>query len=82
MLEFLRRDLPQLDLHGLTRGDIDTRIDQFLYECHERNQDSVRIIYGAGKGILQAETLKILNKHPLVSGHKEGVGSCIVVLDI
>lgn len=78
----LRRDLPELDLHGLNRGDVDTRIDQFLYECHERNQDAAKIIYGAGKGILQAETLKILSKHPLVSGCKEGVGNCIVILDI
>ena len=76
----LRTDAPKLDLHGRFDHEIETKIDQFLYEHFNNNELSVEIVYGIGKGVLSKATREFLKDHPLVEKVIDKGGSCVVIL--
>jgi dsDNA-specific endonuclease/ATPase MutS2 len=76
----LRVDAPQLDLHGRDPHEIETKIDQFLYQNYNNGESSVQIIYGIGKGVLSKIAREILSRHPLVEKVVDKGGFCVVLL--
>jgi DNA-nicking Smr family endonuclease len=73
--------IPELDLHGFYPDQAENKVDVFLYEHYNKGEDSIRIIYGLGKGIMEETVLAYLDNHPLVAEIKKEVGSCIVVFE-
>lgn len=76
-----------LDLHGMTRSDIDKVLRKFCLKCMKYNKKYVSIITGKGTGIVKEEFLKwISNSSEIVisiSPVKDtnlGVGSYILRL--
>ncbi|EKD79688.1 MAG: hypothetical protein ACD_41C00001G0003 [uncultured bacterium] len=53
------RSLPQVDFHGLTRGDVPFEIDRLVRENPGR---CVRIIYGHGRGIMANEVMSYVHR--------------------
>jgi DNA-nicking Smr family endonuclease len=76
----LRRDLVQLDLHGMYPENALQQLELFLYDQQGNDQEVVRVIYGGGKGILREKVLRYLQRHPMVDTLVEQGGSCIVFL--
>ena len=76
----IRKEMPELDLHGLFPEEINNRVDLFLYENYKNKEASVKIIYGIGKGVLRKEVLSFLQNHPLVDKIINKEGSCLVLL--
>ncbi len=77
----IRKKIPELDLHGLFPDEINNRIDLFLYENCQKQEESVKIIFGIGKGVLRKEALSFLQNHPLVDKIIDQGGSCLVILN-
>ena len=78
----LNREIPKFDTHGLFPDEVETRIDQFLFEYfRDPLADSVRIVYGIGEGKMKKKVIEFLEKHPLVGEVKDEGASCIVVFD-
>jgi hypothetical protein len=73
--------IPELDLHGFYPDQAENKVDVFLYERYKKGEDSIRIIYGLGKGVMEETVLAYLENHPLVAEIKKDVGSCIVVFE-
>lgn len=76
----LRNDLPSLDLHGLFTNEIDDKIDQFLFECFNKNEPGVRIVVGVGAGKIHEASIEFLSKHPLVEKVLDKGGTLVVLL--
>jgi dsDNA-specific endonuclease/ATPase MutS2 len=76
----IRRDAPKLDLHGRDPHEIESQIDQFLYQNHLNKELSVEIIYGIGRGVLSQTARDFLKNHPLVEKVVDKGGSCVVIL--
>ncbi len=69
-----------MDLHGFFPDEVETRVDQFLYDSYNGNAESARIVYGIGEGKMREKVLSFLEHHPLKTGIIEEIGSCVVVL--
>ncbi len=76
----LRTNAPKLDLHGRFSHEIESQIDQFLYENYNKKELSVEIVYGIGRGVLSQATRKFLENHPLVEKVVDRGGFCVVIL--
>lgn len=72
--------IPTLDLHGFYPVEALDKMEIFLYDCSQKNEDMCRIVYGGGTGKLQEEILKEIQTHPLVKEFKEQGGSCVVLI--
>lgn len=73
------KDSPTLDLHGSSVFGIQDKVDQFIVK-EIKDNDSVEIIFGIGKGRLREEVMNFLKNHPLVEKIIDKGGSCIVLL--
>ncbi|MBT4120980.1 MAG: Smr/MutS family protein [Candidatus Magasanikbacteria bacterium] len=73
-------DIPVLDLHGLYPSEALEQVEPFVFAMHKDKQDTGRIIYGGGTGVLRKEVLNYLQKHPLIEDVVEEGGSCLVLL--
>jgi dsDNA-specific endonuclease/ATPase MutS2 len=71
--------IPVIDLHGLYSSDALEKLDIFIYQCIEKNEDSGRVIYGGGTGKLREVVLGKLKDHKAVSKYQEEGGSVIVL---
>jgi dsDNA-specific endonuclease/ATPase MutS2 len=79
----LRHDLPELDLHGKKGEDqIESAIDQFLYQQFNKQEQSLEVIYGIGTGRMKETAVNYLSTHPLVEKVIDKGGSCIVLLHV
>ncbi len=76
----LRRDLPELDLHGCFTYEVQEKLEIFLYQQIERQEQAFQIIYGFGTGALRRVVLEYLQSQSLIAGVKEYGGKCLVVL--
>ena len=76
----LRRDLAVLDLHGAYPGQVNDRLEPFLYTQYRASTTAVKIIYGGGTGALRERVLTVLRQHPLVATIAEEGGACTVIL--
>ena len=73
-------DLPTLDLHGFYPQEALDKLELFLFDKYEFGAQTLRIIYGGGKGILKEKVLAYLKNHSLVDTIKDDGGACIVIL--
>ena len=70
-----------LDLHGLYIDEALEKIELFLFENFEKNNDTVlRIIYGGGTGKLGNAVNECLKQHKLVKKIVKDFGCCFVVI--
>ncbi|MFH1291856.1 MAG: Smr/MutS family protein [bacterium] len=77
----LSDDLPILDLHGLYPSDALDRLEIFLFDHHDKNNEKViRIVYGGGTGRLGEKVKGYLKNHGLVQEIIEEHGACLAVL--
>jgi dsDNA-specific endonuclease/ATPase MutS2 len=72
--------IPELDLHGKKIGEVEEKIDQFLYHNFLNKEPAVRIITGGGTGILKEKVKSYLAKNSLVFEVVDEFGTLAVVL--
>lgn len=60
---FFKRDVPNIDLHGLTSEIAKVLVEDFIKENVRLGNKEIVIIHGIGTGILKNETHKILYKY-------------------
>jgi len=58
--------LPSLDLHGLSVHEAELEVDHFLSKMAFRKEQVVKIICGAGTGVLADAIWEFVQKHPMV----------------
>jgi len=77
----LDSNIPTLDLHGSYINEALEKLELFLFQNYNKNEEKiVKIIYGGGTGKLGEEVCKKLNDHVLVSRVIKEFGSCLAVL--
>jgi len=77
----LRDDLPTLDLHGLFPDDAINKVEIFLFDNYNQDEDNVvKIIYGGGTGRLGKQIREYLQEHEMVGEVIKEHGSCLVML--
>lgn len=76
----LRRDLPELDLHGLYSSDALHRLELWLFELSQSPEKEARVIFGGGTGKLGEIVKKTLTEHPLIEQIVDEGASCLVLL--
>ena len=77
----LRDDLPTLDLHGMYPDEAIDKLELFLFDNFDKNDEQViKIIYGGGTGRLGYKVRDYLKKHNLVKKISKEFGSCLVVI--
>ena len=59
--------IPEIDLHGMYPDDAEQLLHSELYRFGENNQKVVRVIYGAGTGVLAKTIIESLAQNPMVS---------------
>ncbi len=67
-------DLPigdELDLHTFDVRDIKSVVEEYLYQCHIRGMQEVRIIHGKGIGTQQRLIRSVLERSPYVRSFSE-----------
>lgn len=60
----------QIDLHEfpqLTMEELEFRLDEFLEISYQEKMSPVLIITGKGRGVLNTNTMKILQKHKRIA---------------
>jgi DNA-nicking Smr family endonuclease len=76
----------ELDLHGLSRVEAASLLEDFLRECAGRRMKCVRVIHGKGEGILREAVRLFLNGRRDVAAFCEappaqgGSGAVLVLL--
>ncbi len=53
-----------LDLHAFSPRDVASVVEEYLYQCRERDLVEVRIIHGRGKGVQRAMVRRLLRTIP------------------
>lgn len=69
-----RKDIPQLDLHGLTAEQAEAQADMFINSEFMKGNRVVRIVHGKGTGKLQKVVSGFVSTHPLVAKSRGGEG--------
>jgi len=59
--------IPEIDLHGMYPDEAEQLLHSELYRFGENNQKVVRVIYGAGTGVLAKTITESLGQNPMVS---------------
>ncbi len=77
----LRKDMSQLDLHGMMPEQAMKEVDSFLDRQNMNGEDSVRIVYGIGTGEMRRRVLEHLKNGQSIESVKEDQqqASCIVI---
>ncbi|HWW95488.1 MAG TPA: Smr/MutS family protein [Vicinamibacteria bacterium] len=76
----MKLPIPTLDLHGKSREDAAEELDRFVDHEFYAGTETVSVVTGFGKGVLQALVREVLPKNPLVASWQELYGSFEVVL--
>ena len=77
----LRDDLPTLDLHGMYPDEAIEKLELFLFDnFNENDEQVVKIIYGGGTGKLGEKVRDYLKNHNLVKEVIKEFGSCLVII--
>ncbi len=76
----LRRDLPELDLHGFYPDQALEQLGLFLSRLLEKNERASRVIYGGGSGKLRNSVFNYLQQQPFVATIQDEGGSCLILL--
>jgi DNA-nicking Smr family endonuclease len=74
----LRTDMPSIDVHGHYPDNLSARLDQFIYT--HRNESSLQVIHGHGKGVLKQKVLDICRNHPLIDAVVEKNGYVLLII--
>ena len=75
-----------LDLHTFSPGEIKPLIEEYLYQCQQREFHEVRIIHGRGTGTQRKIVRSLLARNPRVAAFKDaapesgGWGATMVTL--
>ena len=71
-----------LDLHTFQPREIETVVEEYLYQAVAKGFREVRIIHGRGIGVQREIVRSLLSKHPNVASYRDAPnrGSTIVVL--
>ena len=75
-----------LDLHTFSPKEIKPLVEEYLYQCQQREFREVRIIHGRGTGTQRSIVQSLLAKNPYVAGFKDappesgGWGATMVTL--
>ncbi|MFH1611152.1 MAG: Smr/MutS family protein [Patescibacteria group bacterium] len=72
--------LPSLDLHGLSVHEAELEVDHFLSQQLFYKEPVVRIICGAGTGVLADAIWEFVQKHPMVQRANSKGSEIFVVL--
>ena len=77
----LRDDLPTLDLHGMYPDEAIDKLELFLFDNFDKNNDIViKIIYGGGTGKLGDKVRGYLKNHNITKEVVKEFGSCLVII--
>ena len=80
---YLERNIPTLDLHGLSHDIARSNLIEFIKENVKQEKKYLRVIHGIGEGILKEEVHLELKTNKYVSDYKIEIGnpgSTIVLL--
>ena len=78
--------IPLLDLHALTEGEVFDKVDQFIHKHSQSGVTQVKIMPGKGKGVVKkklVEYLRLANysyQFEKLENQKENEGVLIVFL--
>ena len=53
---------PTLDLHGVKKEDVHSKLDRFLMDATDRGAKQVRVMTGKGTGVVQGEVVRLLKQ--------------------
>ena len=76
----------EIDLHLFTPREIPSVVEEYLFQCMQKNYKEVRIIHGKGIGVQRRIVQSLLQKHPDVESFhnapfdRGGQGATIVRL--
>ena len=75
-----------LDLHTFAPRDVSAVVEEYLFQCHRKGFQEVRIIHGRGQGVQRNMVRAVLKRSPWVVGFKDasleagGWGATVVEL--
>ncbi|MGH8103978.1 MAG: Smr/MutS family protein [bacterium] len=69
------KDIPGLDLHGMTPDAAIVAVERFVNRQFASRAREVMIVHGRGQGKLKAQVQKCLSQSPLVKRHFGGLPS-------
>ena len=55
-----------LDLHTFAPREVREIVEEYLFQCHQKGFQEVRIIHGRGTGVQRSIVQSLLKKHPFV----------------
>ncbi len=61
-----------LDLHTFRPDEIEEIVEEYLYQCRNKNFRVARIIHGKGIGVQRQTVRAILAQSPLVESYTDG----------
>jgi len=73
-------DIESIDLHGMSVHEAEIEVDQFISKMYFRKEQVVKIICGAGTGVLADAIWEFVQKHPIVQLAKSKGSEILVVL--
>jgi DNA-nicking Smr family endonuclease len=56
----------ELDLHTFSPRDVKSLVEEYLFQCHEKGLEAVRIVHGKGIGTQREIVRSVLEKSPYV----------------
>lgn len=73
-----------LDLHSIPPRDIRAVVEEYLFQCSQKQFQFIRIIHGKGTGFQRETVRKILSASSLVESFEDGPdwGSTAVILKL
>jgi DNA-nicking Smr family endonuclease len=75
-----------LDLHTFAPREVREVVEEYLFQCHKKGFQEVRIIHGRGTGVQRSIVQSLLDKHPFVQRFRDappesgGWGATVVYL--
>jgi DNA-nicking Smr family endonuclease len=60
-----------LDLHTFAPRDVSAVVEEYLFQCHRKGLQEVRIIHGRGQGVQRNMVRAVLKRSPWVVGFKD-----------
>ena len=73
-------NIESIDLHGMNVHEAELEVDQFLSSMHFNKVQVVKIICGAGTGVLADAIWNFVQKHPMVQLTKSKGSEIFAVL--
>jgi DNA mismatch repair protein MutS2 len=77
----LGADVPEADLHGLSRSEAAHEIERLIQGAFMRSERVVRIVHGRGDGILRELVKETLERHPNVRSYMMGSGASFAEIE-